>query len=384
MQFQKAGIMLTQERYEDAITIYKDFLTEHPDFVDAKSRLGFAYLKTGRLDEAIAQFEAALALQPGDPYSVLYMGMAYLNKGEFGKALEIWQGYRDSKRPLVEIEIKRQMTLLQIAESRRAASNVLSEEKKLEAVKADNNTIAVCYYKDLSPDKSLRAFQKGLAAMLITDLSKIKSLKVIERLRLQALLEEMELGQTGIVDERTAPRVGRLLGTENLTVGNLSLGIQAATSLTSTSRGNVKGTAVCAKEKEKFFELPCCIVQNVAKILGVEPNSEEMKAVCGTAHTKSYDAFIYYGEGLDALDAGQWQKAKDLFEEALKIDPQFDLAREGADSCPGSSSPDIGQLGTMTGPQMSEHAEGAVIVAEEAQDAADEAAAEASGGGDGG
>jgi tetratricopeptide (TPR) repeat protein len=219
--------------------------------------------------------------------------------------------------------------------------------------------------------------------MLITDLSKIKSFKVIERLRMQALLEEMKLGQTGIVDERTAPKVGRLLGTENLTVGNLSLGIQAATAVTSTSRNDVRGTAVCAKEKEKFFELPYCIIQNITKILGIEPTPEEMEAA-GIPHTESYDAFIYYGEGLDALDAGEWQKAKDLFEEALKIDPKFDLAREGADSCPGSSSPDISNLGTMTGPQMSEQAEGAVIVAEEAQGAADEAAAEASGGGDGG
>lgn len=384
MQFNKAGVLLTQEKYEEAIPLYKDFITKNPDFVDARSRLGFAYLKTGRLDEAITQFETALKMEPGNPYSVLYMGLAYLNKEEFGKAIEIWQGYRNSEQPLVEDEIKRQLTLLQIAENQRAVKDALKEEKKLKTVKPDTNTIAVCYYKDLSPDKSLRAFQKGLAAMVITDLSKVKSLKVVERLRLQALLEEMKLGQTGIVDERTAPRVGRLLGTENLTVGNLSLGIQATTSLTSTSRARVKGTAVCVAEKETFFELPCCIIKNMAKILNIKLTPEEMTAVCGVPHTKNYEAFIYFGEALDALDAGHWQKAKDLFAKALKVDPKFDLAGEGADSCPGASSPGIGALGTMSAAQIANQAESAINTAEEAQDSADEDAAESEGGGGGG
>ncbi len=381
IEYNKAGIMLSQKKYEEAIPIYKDFIAKHPDVVDARSRLGFAYLKLGRLDEAITQFETALKMEPGDPYSVLYMGIAYLNKNDFGKAMEIWQGYRNTEQPLVENEIKRQLTLLQIAESQRAVKNVLMEEKKLKTVKPETNTIAVCYYKDLSPDKSLRAFQKGLAAMVITDLSKIKSLKVIERLRLQALLEEMKLGQTGIVDERTAPRVGRLLGTENLSVGSLSLGIQATTSLSSTSRAKVKGTAVCVAKKEKFFELPCCIIKNMARILDVKMTPEEMKAVCGVPHTKSYEAFIYFGEALNALDAGHWQKAKDLFAKALKIDPKFDLAGDGADSCPGASSPGIGALGTMSAAQIANQAESAINTAEEAQDSADEDAAESAGGG---
>jgi tetratricopeptide (TPR) repeat protein len=382
-EFIKADFKLNQKKYEEAIPIYKEYLAKNPNFVHARSRLGFAYLKTGRLDEAITEFKAALKIKPGEPYSVLYLGLAYLNKKEFGKAIKVWQGYRNKERPLVENEIKRQLTLLQIAEGQRAAKKTLAEEKKLKAAKPDANTIAVCYYRDLSPDKSMRAFQKGLAAMVITDLSKVKSLKVVERLRLQALLEEMKLGQTGIVDERTAPRVGWLLGTENLTTGSLTLGIQAATSLTSTSRGGVEGTAMCTMEKEKFFELPCCIVKNVARIMGIDLTPKEIEAICGKPHTKSYEAFIYFGQALDALDAGHWAKAKDLFTKSLKADPRFDLAREGDDSCPGASSPGIGQLGVMSVSQVSTQAETAINTAQASQDSADEEAAEAErGGGD--
>ena len=381
----KAGYMLNQNKYEEAIPLYKEYLAKDPDSVHARSRLGFAYLKTGRLDEAVTEFETTLKAEPGEPYSVLYLGLAYLNKGNLGKAIGIWQGYRNKEQPLVEKEIKRQLTLLQIAESQRSVKKALAKEKKLRTVKPAANTIAVCYYSDLSPDKSMRAFQKGLAAMVITDLSKVKSLKVVERLRLQALLEEMKLGQTGIVNERTAPRVGRLLGTENLTIGSLTLGsFQAVTSLISTSRGRVKGTTICTVKKENFFELPCRIVKDVAKILRIDLSPKEIEAIFGTPHTTNYEAFIYFGEGLDALDAGHWKKAKDLFTKALKADPKFDLAREADDSCPGTSSPSIGQISSMTTSQISSQAEAALVQSIAAQEAADEEASSDESGGGGG
>ena len=377
-----ADIKMSQKKYDEAITIYQDYLAKKPEAAWVRSRLGFAYLKKGQLDKAIKEFKKTLQAEPGEPYAVLYLGMAYLNKDKFDKAIETWQLYRNKKQPLVEEEIRRLSTLVQIAASQRAAKKALAEEKTLMTVQPDANTVAVCYFQDLSPDKSLRAFQKGLAAMVITDLSKIKSLKVVERMRLQALLAEMKLGQTGIVDQNTAPRVGRLLGAENLIVGNLTLGsINATTSLTSSGTGEIKGTSSVTVEQEKFYELPIAIVKDIAGILGIILTPEESKAI-GIPHTTVYNAFIYYGEALDALDAGNWKAAKDLFAKAVKEDPKFDMAVDGSSSCPGSSSPDIGALATITAAQLSSHAETSVDEAETAQEAADaEAASMAAGGG---
>ncbi len=378
----KAESKLNQKNYKEAIPLYEEYLAQKPDSAYVKARLGFAYLKTGQLDKSITELEQVLKMKPGDPYSILYLGIAYLNKEDFDKAVTTWQTYRNKEQPLVEEEIRRLLTLVQIAESQRAAKKALAEEERLMTVTPDTNTVAVCYYQDLSPAKSLRAFQKGLAAMVITDLSKIKSLKIVERVRMQALLQEMKLGQTGIVEQDTAPRVGKLLGAENLIVGNLTLGsIQATTSLTSTGTGNVKGTASAAVDQEKFYELPMIIVQDVAKILGITLTAEEKKAV-EVPHTTVYKAFIYFGEAMDAMDVGNWAKAKDLFDMAVKEDPKFDMAVSGSNSCPGASSPGMGALGSITGSQMSDHSEGSVVEAAAAQDAADAAAESMSSGGD--
>lgn len=380
----KAEIKMSQRNYKKAIPLYEEYLAQKPDSPYVKAKLGFAYLKTGQLDKSIAELQQALKIKPGDPYSILYLGMAYLNKEKFDKAIETWQLYRNKDQPLVEEEIRRLSTLVQIAASQRAAKKAIEDEQMLMAIKPDANTIAVCYYQDLSPDKSLRAFQKALTAMVITDLSKIKSLKIVERVRMQALLQEMRLGQTGIVDQNTAPRVGKLLGAENLIVGNLSLGsIQAITSLTSAGTGIVKGTASAAVDQEQFYELPMIIVQDVAKILGITLTMEEKKAV-GVPHTTVYKAFVYFGEALDAMDAGNWKKAKDLFDMAVKEDPRFDMAIDGSSSCPDSSSPGIGALSSITASQLSSLAETSVDEAESAQEAADAEAESMSSGGGGG
>ncbi len=417
-------------KYEEAISLYTDYLSGKPDDVKARGRLGFAYLKTGRLDEAEAEFQTVLQSEPGEPYAVLYLGVAYLNMEDYAEAIKVWQGFRNREQPLVEEEINKLLTALKITHNHQSAERALELEKELfdEAINKDpanfyvvqrddtlgsiakarnisladlkrwnrirgsmiregltlqvrevridpgpardRNTVAVCYYKDYSPDKSLRAFQKGLAAMVTTDLSRIKSITVVERLRLQALLEEMKLGRTGIVDLRTAPKTGRLLRAENMVVGGLTLGsIEATTSMASATKGSIVGSATVAVEKEQFFDLSPKIVKALVEILELSPTSKEIKDA-SRVHTRNYKAFIYWGEGLDALDSGAWKQARDLFLMALKEDPVFDLARESRDSTPDASTPDIANLKSMTGLTFAKMVETTVDSAVEAQGAA--------------
>jgi len=352
---QKAGM-----DKDDAIPVYEGYIGENPDSVKSRSRLGVWYLKTGRLNEAIAEFESTLKNEPGEPFATYYLGLAYLSKENFEKAIQIWEGYKNINKPLIEEEIGRQLTLLRIAHSRKFATKALAEEKKIMAVKPDANTVAVCYYQDLSPDKSLRAFQKGLTAMMISDLTKIKSIKVVERVRLQALLEEMNLGQTGIVDPKTAPRVGKLLGARNVIFGNLALGsIKATTTLASADQGTLKGSVTASVDKDRFFELPAFIVRDIAGIMKIELTDEERKTI-GVPHTKVYKALVYFGNALDALDAGKWKEANDYFGMALKEDPMFDLARNAAGMCPGADSPDISAVLNMSSSKLSSRIETSV------------------------
>ena len=83
------------------------------------------------------------------------------------------------------------------------AREALREERDLQ-VDASRNTVGVLYFENNSGDAALDPFQKGLSLMLVTDLSSVAGLEVVERVRLQALVEELGLGRSGLVEAGTA------------------------------------------------------------------------------------------------------------------------------------------------------------------------------------
>src|SRR4030067_3126095 len=103
------------------------------------------------------------------------------------------------------------------------ARKVLKEEKTLQTVEGQN-TLAVLYFQDKTGQMELDPLQKGLTLMLITDLSGVKDLQLLERGRLQALIEEMGLAGSGLVETGTAPRVGKLSGGQWLGGGDKTAG----------------------------------------------------------------------------------------------------------------------------------------------------------------
>jgi tetratricopeptide (TPR) repeat protein len=379
--YMKGTMDLEQKNYEAAIESFRQELSKNPTNWHARQQLGLAYLKTGQNDNAIAELQYVLGQEPADitalsyapqdverglgqnpdaPYANFYLGLAYLHNGQRGEAVETWRSYKNPWGPMLEAEIKKQLTIVEISNSIHLARQALEEEKKLETLPPQPGTIAVFYFKDLSPDNRFRYLQKAMAEMIITDLTKVKSLTVLERMRIQFLLSEMQMGQTGIVEEKTAPRAGRLLGAENLIVGSLEPGSLAAkASVASTTTKDVVGAFSVTAEQEEFFVLEKEIVYNILKILPVTFTPEE-EAQFKEYHTKSLQAVLYFGEGLDALDAGQWKDARIFFKKATEEDPDFKLAKYYLERCPAATVASLTTLGGMTVGQLADNVEASV------------------------
>jgi len=79
--------------------------------------------------------------------------------------------------------------------------------------------IAVLPFQN-NANENMAFMSQGLSDMFITSFSQDPSITVIERSRIQALMSEMELSLTGIVDESSAIELGKLLGANKMVMGS--------------------------------------------------------------------------------------------------------------------------------------------------------------------
>jgi TolB-like protein len=162
---------------------------------------------------------------------------------------------------------------------------------------------------------------KGLAAMLITDLSKAgSSLKVIERENIKALIEEMALSESGVVDESTAVRLGKLLGAQSIAFGSfIVMGNQVRIDarIIKVETGELVMADAIMGSSDNFMGL----VNDLARKLAASLKVAFHAAKPGTQ--SSLDAALFFCKGLDAFDRGNKTEAELLFRKCLEIDPAY-------------------------------------------------------------
>lgn len=86
-QSNQARELMASGRYEEAIPIYRELVTEVPGNAGLITNLGVACHMAGHEQEAVAEFTKALKLQPRNIPAHLYLGDAYLSLGDPAKAI---------------------------------------------------------------------------------------------------------------------------------------------------------------------------------------------------------------------------------------------------------------------------------------------------------
>ncbi len=194
-------------------------------------------------------------------------------------------------------------------------------------------TIAILDFENnsLAKKQEMAPLTAGLADMLITEFSKLSQFKVVERRQLKQMLEEIKLGQSGMVDQAGAQQAGRMLGARNLVLGSFMHmfdgKIRIDVRIVEVETGlTIKAEEVTGKPKA-LHKLITKLVVKIAQNLDVKLTKADTKELARVENT-SFDAALYYAKGLDFEDAGEPEKAKTMFKKALKLNPKFTKARE--------------------------------------------------------
>lgn len=210
------------------------------------------------------------------------------------------------------------------------ARSAVEQEKSLGA-DPPGNTVAVLYFHNATGSQRLMPLQKGLAFMLMTDLAKVDGIQLVERVRLQALVEELGLGASGLVDERTAPRVGRLLQARYLVGGDLGEGQVAElvvdSEVVGTRRMDVLGTPRAEGMLAQLFEVEKDLLFETIEVLKVTLSDEKIRELEKPLSTHP-QALLHFFSALDSSDRGDYLSAEAGYKKALAGDPGLSPARD--------------------------------------------------------
>jgi Ca-activated chloride channel family protein len=87
-----------------------------------------------------------------------------------------------------------------------------------------NLRIAVLDFQNLTGRDEMRFLEKAIPQILITDLMLCDKITIVERSRMQDILDEMQLALSGVIDEETAVEIGTMAGANAILVGSITVG----------------------------------------------------------------------------------------------------------------------------------------------------------------
>jgi tetratricopeptide (TPR) repeat protein len=297
---------------------------------------GVSQFQKGERTQAKETLEHAKEVFPSNYAVPYYLGLIYLEEGRRSDAIAQWQQYvlMDPKSE-DSLKIRKYLTLLIREEAVEYAKQAVANEAALLRGPVADNTVAVTTFKNLGSE-NLGPLGKGMSAMLIHDLSQVTDLQVVERVKLQALLQEMNLGTSGLVDQKTAPKVGKLLKSKHVTTGSLAdlekENLQIVSVVVDAEHMGSIDTQEAQGALKEFYDLEKTIACSIIEDLGRDCG--KMPGAFGKIHTKSLAALTAFSVGLDYLDQEKYDEAREAFQKALDEDPEFDLAKETLESTP--------------------------------------------------
>ena len=303
-------------------------------------RLAEALLSAGRCEEALPIARRQIELHPRDARGALVAGACLEAAGEDLQALAVYDafvsGFGDA--PGAPAVAGRALSLRRSVASSEA-QRAIALEAELSASPVEPDVIAVLPV-EIVGDSAWQPFSAGLAAMIISDLDLLDRFRIVERIRIDAIVREIALGLSGVTDAATAIRTGRLLRAKTLIQSVALIPSDGRVRLqfaTLDASGRVIGSERVTGELGDLLSLEKQAVLALAATLGYQVSEAERRAIMDNG-TANLAAFLAFSHGLLEQDAGHDAAAAAYFAGAVRQDPHFGAARRAHRAAAGAAA----------------------------------------------
>ncbi|MFQ5778987.1 MAG: protein kinase [Terriglobia bacterium] len=205
-----------------------------------------------------------------------------------------------------------------LAALRRAAAPATVAEK----------SVAVLYFENLGGAKEDEYFRDGITEDVITELSKIKPLRLFPRSAVLAYRDQ----------PATAPEIGRQLNAAYVLGGSLRRAgnrLRITAQLVETRTGHSIWAERYDRQLEDVFAIQDEIAQNIARALRVMLTEREKRAIekAPTADVQAYDYYLRGRQFFYQVRRNGFEFARQMFARAIVIDPGYARAYAGVADC---------------------------------------------------
>jgi TolB-like protein len=306
---------------------------QEPRDAGIMTRLGIAYYDAKRYDRARDVLASALVVNRDNYAATVYLGLAQEELGQLDSARVAYESAaKIAKTQRQRAEIGNRLELLARREIRVAAQRAIQQESLLSLEAPRPNTIAVFPFRYTGSNPDVAPLSRGLTHLMITDLSKLSRFTLLERERVQALVDELALAEANRVDPATGARSGRLLRAAQVvqgSVGEVPAGteLRLDAAIVDATNARVVASGSANDQLQQLFQLEKAVLFRLVDQLGITLTPAERRAL-SERPTADLQAFLAFSRGLEAEDRGDYEAANGHFSAALARDPNFRAARE--------------------------------------------------------
>ena len=181
--------------------------------------------------------------------------------------------------------------------------------------------------------EDLEGLKVGLQALLLNELKQNSNLRIVERARLNEIINELQLDT--LVDARTAARVGKLVGARYMVLGTFvdlsGLGPEQEFHVTAevvdVETSEILEAKRASDKREKMYPILVDLATQLTEAIDLPPLPADVQQSRSEREIPPEGVFLY-SQAMRAADRGDHDRAVQLYQRLVSDFPQWTEVKE--------------------------------------------------------